>query len=273
VRIARSVPTLDPVDVGDHVCWLVGPGEDYVGMAGAFVADGALFGDKVLVVGSHDDRWPRLGPADDLVVVDPGAEHVGGGWDADAMLGVVRREADTACRQGFRALRVLAQMEYVWPAGARPDQVAGHELSLEALTADGGMIVVCAYQRDRFGPTALEQAAGVHPQHVGGRGFVTPGFRMFSAGTDCWSVIGVVDAEGAAAFHAAVGQLALRSATVRLRCEGLELMDAAGMEALAMVARERPGRRVLVQGANETVRRCWSLLGYDVPEVPVEMAP
>jgi anti-anti-sigma regulatory factor len=274
VRIARSVPTLDPVEVGDHVCWLVDTDEDFTGGAGAFVADGALFGDKVLVVGPADRRWSRRGAAPGLVVVDPGVEPADGGpWDADVMLGVVRREADAASRQGFRALRVLAQMDRLWPAGARPGQVAGHELGLDALVARGGAIVVCAYRRDRFSPAALEQAAGVHPQYLGTRGVMAPSFRIFSAGPDSWSVSGVVDAEGAAAFRIAVDELVSRSTTVRLQCGDLELMDVAGMGALAAAARGLPGGRVVLHDANETLRRCWELLGYDTPEIPVEMAP
>ncbi|MBC3839280.1 STAS domain-containing protein [Streptacidiphilus sp. 4-A2] len=272
MRSARTLPTLDPVEVGDHVCWLVDQGDDFTGTARAFLSDGALFGDKVLVVGSPGSRWLRHGSAQGLVV-DPGA---GGGagscWDAEAILGVVRREADTASREGFRALRVLARMDRLWPDGASPAQVARHELGLDALVAEGGALVVCAYHRHSFPRASVEQSVGVHPHTVGMRP-VMPDFRMFSAGRDCWSVSGVVDSDGAASFRTAVSGLLSGSATVRLRCEGLELMDAAGMQALAEAAAAFPGRTVVVEGANETVRRCWALLGYDAAQIPVELAP
>ncbi len=101
---------------------------------------------------------------------------------------------------------------------------------------------------------------------------------MFGSGTDCWSVTGVVDADGAAAFRTAVSGLLSRTATLRLRCEDLELMDASGMEALVAAACALPGRRVLVENANPTVRRCWELLGFDDPRIddpriPVELVP
>lgn len=272
VRGTRALPALDRVDVGDHVCWLVEQGEDFTSTARAFLADGALFGDKVLVVGSGEIRWLQRGTAQGLFL-DPGAGRGSGGdWGAGAVLAAVRREADTACREGFRALRVLARADQLWPDGASAQTVARHELDLDALVADTGTLVVCAYHRSGFAEAALELAVGVHPHQVGMRPLM-PDFRMFSAGPDCWSVSGVIDADGAAAFRTAVGELLARSTTVRLRCQGLQLMDAAAMEVLVDCARALPGRRVVLEGVNRTVRRCWTLLGYDSPLVPVELAP
>ncbi|MFJ9523394.1 MEDS domain-containing protein [Kitasatospora sp. NPDC101801] len=258
---------LEPVEVGDHVCWVVGPGDDFVGTARAFAADGALFGDKVLVIGSPEARWTSDGVSHGALI-DPRAAP--GRWDAESMLGLLHREADAAYRQGFRALRVLARMDRVWPDGASPQEIARHELWLDSLVAEGSALVVCAYHRDGFHPAALEQAAGVHPQQLG-PALGGPGFRLFSVGTDRWGVSGVVDSESADAFGTALGELLARTATLRLHCGGTEFMDAAGMQALVRAAGELPGRRVLLENANETVRRCWALLGYDHPQIPVEL--
>ncbi|BAJ33191.1 MULTISPECIES: MEDS domain-containing protein [Kitasatospora] len=272
MRNARTVPTLEPVDAGDHVCWLVGPGDDFTMTARAFAADGALFGDKVLLIGAPDARWSPDG-APQGVVVDPlTARADGAGWNAAAMLDLVVREADTASRQGFRALRVLARMDRVWPGSANPREIARHELDLDRLAVARTAVIVCAYHRFSFRPDLLEQASGVHPHHLGTRTEM-PGFRMYSVGTDCWSVSGVVDSDGADAFRTALDELVARSSTLRLRCEELELMDAAGMRALVDAARRAPGRRIVIEKADETFRHCWSLLGYDVPQIPVELAP
>ncbi len=272
VRNARAVATLDPVEAGDHVCWPVGPGDDFTATARAFAADGALFGDKVLLIGAPETRWSSSGTPRE-VVVDPVTERAGGAaWDAAALLDLVRREADAATRQGFRALRVLTRMDRLWPRGASPQEIARHELELDALVLARAAVVVCAYHRASFRPCLLEQAAGVHPHQLGRRAEM-PGFRMYSAGTDCWSVSGVVDSDGAEAFRTALNELVARSATVRLRCDALELMDSAGMRVLVDVACKAHGRRIVVEKADETFRRCWSLLGYDVPQIPVELAP
>ncbi|QMU73396.1 hypothetical protein [Streptacidiphilus sp. P02-A3a] len=49
--------TLDSVDVGDHVCWLVAPGDDYHGTARSYLAGGERVGDKMLVIGTPRTRW------------------------------------------------------------------------------------------------------------------------------------------------------------------------------------------------------------------------
>jgi ABC-type transporter Mla MlaB component len=273
--------TLDPVDVGDHVCWQVGPGDDFSGTARAFSAHGALVGDKVLILGSVGADEPPAEPAlRDASSVRCGADAaVGPGAGADdertrqGVLGRVRREAEAASREGFRALRVLARWDQICSGRTTPDAVARHELTLDALVAEGGTIVVCAYPRTGFSPAALDQAASVHPHHLGTVA-VGPAFRLFSGGkSDCWSVSGLVDTEGAAAFGTAMRELLTRCGTVRLECEKLEWMDAAGMSALVRAARDLPGCRVRLSGANQTVRRVWDLLGYDTPLVPVELAP
>lgn len=259
MRTVRGLPTLDPVEVGDHVCWLVGPGDDFSGTARAFTADGALVGDKVLVLGAAG-----ADPAPDRLDTPPDGSRQG-------ILGRVRREAEAASREGFRALRVLARMDQFPCDGTGPGVAVRHELTLDALVALGGTIVVCAYHRTEFGAATLDQVASVHPHHVG-TGSVGPAFRLFSTGrTDCWSVSGLVDSEGASAFGTAVIELLSTCDTLTLECENLEWMDAAGMTALAQSARRFPGRQVVLSRANETVRRVWGLLGYDSPVVPVEL--
>ena len=272
MRIAREVATLDSVGVGDHVCWLVAPGDDYHGTVRSYLAGGERAGDKMLVVGTPQSRWLEQYLPQGLLV-DPAVERAGGRpWDAGALLGLVRREARTAGRQGFRALRVLAQMDRMWPGGVSARELARHELGLDALVASGAAIVVCSYQREAFSAGALEQAAGVHPHHAGRR-LQMPDFRMFSVSTDCWSVSGVVDLDGAAAFGTAVRELLASTSVLSLHCQDLQLMDAAAMRALAEAALSIEGRKVLVKGANRTVRRNWSLAGYDAPQIPVELVP
>lgn len=271
MRLARSIPTLDPIEVGDHVCWLVAPDEDFAATAAGFIADAALFGDKVLILGPAGAISTPHATERDLVVLDPARN--GSDWDPAALGALVSREATAAGGQGFRALRVLAQMDQLWPGPATAvGQVARHELDLDAVIAGGGALMVCTYRTDSFEPSVLHQAAGVHPQHLGTSRSALPSFRIFSQGPDCWSVSGVVDSEGAVAFGVAVRELAARSPTPRLRCEDLELIDAAGMRALAAAAGQS-GQRLVITGAGPTVRRAWTLSGHDRSCPEVEMEP
>ncbi len=251
MRTAHEVATLDPVDVGDHVCWMVGSGEDTTGPTRAFVADGELFGDMVLVLGGAGAA--QRGPAS---------------WES--LFSEVSRGTERAGREGFRALRVLADLSALDAAETRPEVLARHELRLDALAADSGAILVCRYTRATLTPEAADQAAGVHPQHLG-RGAVGPAFRLFQSSRDRWSVSGVVDTEGAESFRIALGELVALAPVVHLECGDLEFMDSAGLTVLARAARGLANRRIELHHANATLRRSWALLGFESPEIPVEL--
>jgi anti-anti-sigma regulatory factor len=244
---------------------------DFRNAALGYLSDGTHLGDKIMVVGSSTPAWLES-PAPDGLLVDPVVVHGGVGWDADELVSLVRQEAERADRQGFRALRVLAEMDRIWPADITAEQVADQELRLNALTGGTAAMVVCAYASPGLAPKVLEQAASVHP-HFAGHPAQQPSFHIFSEAADCWRVSGVVDADGAGAFRAAVTGLLRTLATLRLRCDGLQLMDAVGMQTLADAAAAMPGRRIVLERANPTVRRCWELLGYDDPAVPAELVP
>ncbi|MEV4189916.1 MEDS domain-containing protein [Streptomyces toxytricini] len=269
MRAARALATLDEVEVGDHVCWRMDPSATLFTDARAYVADGALYGDKIVIVSSSSDasgvpRAPKgLSPAP--VVLDfPGLA------DAESVLAAVRREARTAVREGFRGIRVLAERTPS-PAPGGAEDLLAQELKLDEFASESGAIVVCAFRPSLWDPPTLDGVACVHPQETGRRAR-HPAFRMFNTGTDRWNVDGVIDSECAAAFNSAVRAAVRHTPRVKLSFDALEMIDAAGMHALVEAARHLPDRRIDVEGANETVRLCWELAGYAVADVPVVMA-
>ncbi|WP_454320187.1 MEDS domain-containing protein [Streptomyces phaeoluteigriseus] len=264
MRAARSLATLDDVESGDHVCQLLDPAENVVERSRAFVADGALFGDKLVIVGADRRPAPEFAGTAARVVLDPARLE-------GSLLAAVRREAASAGREGFRALRILRHVTADL-RDARPDTMLQSELDLEEFAADSGAMVLCTYRPGDWDPPTLDQVRCVHPHHVGSRP-AAPEFRVYKTGEGRWTVSGVIDSEGAAAFGAVLRSLIAHAATLRLICHDLEFFDAAGMSALADAARFLPERRVIVEGANETVRLCWGLSGFAVPEVPVVMMP
>ncbi|MFE9372958.1 MEDS domain-containing protein [Streptomyces sp. NPDC006711] len=267
VRAARVRATLDEVELGDHVCWRMDPAASLLTDVRAFVADGALYGDKIVVVGGHGDTFhvSREGVPSSSVVLDR-SETAG----ADSVLAAVRREARTAEREGFRSVRVLAERRPI-TAHDGVEELLDQELRLDQFASESGAIVVCALRPAQWDGTTLEHVTGVHPHEVGTRA-VHPAFRMFSTGADTWSVDGVIDAEGAPAFSAALRAAVLRAPMLRLCFDALELIDAAGMRALVDTVRRIPDHRVLVEGANDTVRLCWELAGYAGADLRVVMS-
>lgn len=260
MRAARALSTLDEAGIGDHICQLMGPADDVMDRSRAFVADGALFGDKVMIVGPAGAAAGDLAPT----VLDPA--RLGG-----SLITAVRREAESAGREGYRSLRVLHHVTPdAWSAGS--EELLRSELDLEEFAADSGALVVCAYRGVEWDASTLEEVRCVHPHYLGSRP-ASPAFHVYRTGKEGWTVKGVIDAEGAGAFGAVLRTLLAHSATVRLLCHCLEFFDAAAMHTLADVSRHLPDRKVVLEGTNETLRLAWELSGFAVPSIPVVMAP
>ncbi|MFJ5811135.1 MEDS domain-containing protein [Streptomyces sp. NPDC093093] len=258
---------MDEVELGDHVCWLMDGAAGFPANARAYVADGALYGDKIVVVGSSGVT-ARLtidaAPSASVILNFPRPT------DPDFVLDAVRRETRTAAREGYRSVRVLAERTPA-PAPASAEDLLDQELKLDEFASESGAIVVCAFLPSQWQAPTLEHVACVHPHEMGTRA-ERPAFRMFSTGADSWSVDGVIDSECAPAFNAALRAATRRAPGMTLRFDTLEMIDAAGMHALVDAARHLPNRRIVVEGANETVRLCWELAGYAAAAVPVVMA-
>ncbi|MEV6839745.1 MEDS domain-containing protein [Streptomyces sp. NPDC051133] len=260
MRTPRVLPTLDEVDTGDHVCHVLDRADDVIDRSRAFVADGALHGDKVVIIGPARQAGSEFAQ----LVLDP-ARLKG------SLLSAVRREAATADREGFRSLRVL---NHVMP-GFRTEhdgEWLRSELDLEEFAADTGAMVVCAYSGADWDLSALQQISCVHPHHLGSRP-VSPAFRVYRTEQEGWTVTGTVDSDGAVTFGTILCTLLAHTPTVRMFCHTLEFFDAAGMSALADAARYLPDRKVILEGANETVRLAWTLSGFASPDIPVVMTP
>lgn len=267
MRTARALATFDDVELGDHVCWHTESAAATPADVLAYVADGALYGDKIVVVGSAGTAsgLPREAVPSASVILDfPRVAN------PDAVLAAVRREARTAVREGYRSVRVLTEpVPAAAPSGA--EELVAHELRLDEFASESNAIVVCAFKPSQWDGPTLEHVACVHPHEMGIRA-ERPAFRMFSTGADSWSVDGVIDSECADAFNAAVRAALRGSPSVKLRFDTLDMIDAAGMHALVDAARHLPERRIVVEGANETVRLCWELAGYASAGMPVVMA-
>jgi ABC-type transporter Mla MlaB component len=141
----------------------------------------------------------------------------------------------------------------------------------------GGTALVPARRPDIRPQPSPGGAGRVRSRRRGTRGRMAS-FRMADAGAGCWTVDGVVDMVDAAAFGAAVRAAACvavaRGGVLRLRFDELELIDAGGLAALADAVRQSPdGCSVLIEGANDQVRRLWLLSGYVADGLPVELLP
>lgn len=247
---------------GEHVCWLVSSRAEYDAGERELLAHAAHTRDSVMIVGELvHTRHPAPSGAG-----DPDVHLYRGG---SAVLEMLHEQARSVARAG-RSLRILAQMEHLAPPQAGLDDLICREMDVAELADHGATSVVCAYRHSAWSRELLSGVSTVH-SHVVGAASGAAGFRIARTGSGVWAVHGEIGYEGAASFAAALRALLTRYTRLRLDCTQLELIDAAGWQALIATATASPGALVLLERVNDTVAAAWRLSGYDDETIPVRV--
>jgi hypothetical protein len=238
------------------------------------LAEGARRGEHLLRF-TPQARVPAA-PGDlSVIELDPAVAVLGGGpLDPAAVYAMLRTAAATAREQGHRGLRLVADMDWLAAPAPDPAEMAAYELLLDQVVTDLEATVVCAYRTEHFDAHTIAEAIAVHPSTLGPV-TVEPGFRFWNISGPVWEVSGDVDMFNADAFGRALATATNGVSSIRLRTSGLRFIAVAGLGALAEVTHFRPDLRIIVEGANASFLKCWTLLGYDrlIPAVRFDSTP
>jgi anti-anti-sigma regulatory factor len=302
---------------GAHVCCVVDTSEQLEAWTERCLAEGASAGQKLyrLVsgaggivsgdgnvtiidpfgVGSSDGdgdghRDGRgYGYGDSYSYRDGYGDGHGGRGIVDVVLTRFRREAAEARKEGYRGMRLVADMDWMLvkpPAAASApiaptsivpaapalpsvpawQQIAAYELMLDALVAEVEATVVCAYRRSSSQSIRLNEILAIHPLVVGqaaGAPGGELGFRMWNIDRGVWEIAGEVDDSNVEPFGRALAAAVASGPVTAIRCHGLTFISASGIRALVELSLAQPGRPLLIQGASPLLRRCWVVLGLD----------
>lgn len=243
----------DPSDMNStrsagHIGLVVESDDEYERLVRPLLDEGTRFGDKLIVFGS---ACPQIAGNVFHHEVRLGTE----------MLARLRTEVDTAGRQGYRGVRVVANMDQLGMPPSPPELLA-FELTLDRAVTELGATMLCAYRSDSFDRDAVAAAMSAHPCGYG-MNSEDAGFRMWSGDGDCWNVSGALDLTNAGTFQAALASAAGSMTKLRLTFVELRFVDLAGVQALADVTEMIPGLSLTVSTPSNSFRRCWRMLGYD----------
>ena len=173
--VEHAVASLDALYPGTHLCaFHRGPGQ-LTRIASTFIGHGLAAGDQLLYVTSDEhaqavlDAMPGLVRADDAIragqlLIRSFAEAYGSRRPDD--LGTVadgfRAAAAQSRKDGFRGLRVAAQMDDLAPLLGSPQEVVAWERMSTALQREIGVSSVCLYDRDLIKAEHADLIAGEH---------------------------------------------------------------------------------------------------------------
>ncbi len=172
--------TTDEVDEGDHACLTFTDPEERLDLVAAFVRDGLRTGLKVLrytdtlnpdtLVGQLAARAvrPKAALRRGQLVVAPASTALGadGAVTASAMVKTLAGQLAAAGRDGYRGVRVTADMAWATRPSAPAEELVAFETEGAALFDDGRLCLICQYDRDRFDAVTLAFAARCHPKTV-----------------------------------------------------------------------------------------------------------
>jgi hypothetical protein len=91
-----------------------------------------------------------------------------GVFDPRCMISWLRNETRRARSEGYRALRVAAEMTWVLLAPTGSERLLHYERELNEVLSGGDCQVLCQYDGRRFSPAALRQVLAVHPTVIVG---------------------------------------------------------------------------------------------------------
>lgn len=254
----------DPGDViditpGSHVCWIVGDPATYVAQAAAVLEQATHFGEKAVGFGPEgSEALHALAPLA-TAAVDPRAAFLDGGpLDPDAMFEMFAVQTARARQEGYRGLRVVADMDWLLPAEPATESIVAFELLLDRHAARLGVTIVCAYRTASFEPGTLTGASCVHPIRIGGDRLAP--FRLVTGTPESWRLVGEVDVADAEHFHTAMAT-AVGSGTAVIDASDLDFIDLAGLRRVAEIG-QIADVPVQIIGARPIVQRSWRLAGY-----------
>lgn len=254
----RPVSTIRP---GDHAILAFGTEAEQARVIGPFLTGGLDAGEKVIYVG--DAPAPRL-PG--LRHRRAGANHaVGTGqlrllprqaaclsrgtFDPGRMRAVIGEEIVAALDQGYRSIRLTAEMSWVLTGPAGLTSMLRSESGFEvAMAADVPLMAICQFDRRRCLAGHLDVLGDVHPISVTAdpeyddgvlritRSHAPAGLRLG----------GELDATRHDALMTALAPLAGLHTDIHLDLAGVRFLDLGALSRLATFSLRMPAPRVLV---------------------------
>ncbi|MEW9533643.1 MEDS domain-containing protein [Microbispora sp. NPDC049125] len=236
-----------------------------------FIADGLAQGDKVLyltdvthpaVVTGLLRAWgvrPDEFAADGRLDVRPLTTN-----DPDSLIGELARTARLARAEGYRALRVTAEMS--WGVREGTERLVAFETKVHSLYDSGMAMGVCQYDRRLFDPVVLAEIQRIHQEADTDLEFAGAFLRIHRTGDPPGlRVEGEVDANSLDPLAEALTAAGRRCrGDVHVDLSGVSFIDLSGMRALVDTAQSLgSGRSLVLAQVPKHVHQLFKLIGWD----------
>jgi anti-anti-sigma regulatory factor len=287
--VATNAVAANTVDAGDHACLTFTDAEERLDLVAAFVRDGLKAGSKVVcwtdtitpdvLAEQLTARSVRPGAAlrrGQLRLVPVTGVLLGGAGSAVAMVDVLAGELDAATREGYRGLRVTADMAWATRPMAAAEQLTAFETDVAELFADGRLCLICQYDRDRFDAVTLAFAAKTHPKTIAAQVYYEHPLlricRQYSpAGI---RVAGQIDYQHRDVLEQALTESLRLDRHPHVNLAGLDYIDGACATVIVAAATRLPASRRMTVSCRRRVAKVLDIVGPNtVPGLRVRLRP
>lgn len=288
--VTTDAVTTDTVDAGDHACLTFTDAEERLDLIAAFIRDGlrarlkvVCWTDTITPDGLAQQlaaRSVRLGAAlrRGQLRLAPVAGSLldGGAASAAGMVSVVAAELDTAAREGYRGLRVSADMAWATRPLAAAEELTAFETQVAGLFADGRLCLICQYDRARFDAVTLAFAAKAHPKTVAAQVYYEHPLlricRQYSpAGI---RVSGQIDYQHRDILEQALAESLRLDRNPHVNLAGLDYIDGACATVIVAAATRLPASRRMTVTCRRRVATVLNLVGANAaPRLGVRLCP
>jgi anti-anti-sigma factor len=283
MRRTGTVPEIAAMAVGDHLCWSVDATTDSRRHLVSFTVNGLLAGERVVFYSSPATHGDVLREDLALAGYDPD-QLVGAGrlvlhraedaylsrgrFDADQRIAGWRRMIGQATADGWRGLRIAAELDWVRDVPGAQAAWPAYELRADLLAAQQPFTVLCCFDCRVWADEELGIIRAMHPL-ASGHAAPGPRFRVTGAPDGSVRLSGELDYTYAHLVRNVLARTAGEFGPAVFDVSDLEFADAAGMRAIATAARAMAsGSGVAhIRGASPVFRSVWRILRFE------ELAP
>lgn len=179
---APLLAAIEKLQPHDHLCLLFTTREEEFSAVIPFLRLGLERGERCVYIVDENTAGEVLRALTDdgadtaaavasgaLIVISKRESYLKNGYfDPDLMIRFLEESAREAKSQGCAALRVTGEM--TWALGPEPgvEKVLEYEAKLNDVIRRGDLVVLCQYNRARFGPALIKEVIHTHPYVISG---------------------------------------------------------------------------------------------------------
>ncbi|MCB2216339.1 MAG: MEDS domain-containing protein [Desulfobulbaceae bacterium] len=173
----HETKTIEALKAGDHLCCIFESEAEHRALVTPYIRSGLERNERVLYIVDtrttaqirrylqQDGIDPEPYCASGQLLILPAEETylLGGSFDPETMLTLLRQATRQAVEDGYAALRITGEMTWMLRGAPGSEGLIEYEAKLNRIIPGSAALAICQYDRRRFSPDLLNAVIDTHP--------------------------------------------------------------------------------------------------------------